>query len=138
MNDHLPTSRETGSAEHAEDRFFDALVAGDAGRLEELLHEEFLIVDVMSGGVADRGTFVAAVRERIVAFDRLELVERAARRYGDSTVIVGRTEMAGTFAGAPFDASSRYTHVLVRDSDDRWRLATAQGTRILDAEPSGS
>jgi ketosteroid isomerase-like protein len=138
MNDQtLPRAR-TDTAENAEVRFFAALAAGNVGRIEDLLHEEFLIVDVMSGGVADRASFLAALRDRVVDFDRVQLVERAARRYGDVAVIVGRTEMSGTFGGAPFAAASRYTHVLVRDRDDRWRLATAQGTRIVDAGPAGS
>jgi ketosteroid isomerase-like protein len=93
---------------------------------------------MMRGGVADRASFLAALRDRVVAFDRVVLVERTTRRYGDAAVIVGRTEMSGTFGGAPFAAASRYTHVLVRDGDDRWRLATAQGTRIVDAGPAGS
>jgi len=40
-------------AERTEDRYFDALVAGDAERLEEI-SEDFLIVDVMSGGARRR------------------------------------------------------------------------------------
>ena len=128
MNSQMLPGRGTEAAERAEDRFFDALAAGDVARIEDLLHEDFLIVDVMSGGVADRASFLAALRDRLVAFDRVQLVERAGRRYGDSAVIVGRTEMSGTFGGAPFAAASRYTHVLVRDGDDRWRLVSAQGT----------
>jgi ketosteroid isomerase-like protein len=138
MNSQTPPRGGTDAAERAEDRFFDALAAGDVARIENLLHEDFLIVDVMSGGVADRASFLAALRDQLVAFDRVQLVERAGRRYGDSAVIVGRTEMSGTFGGAPFAAASRYTHVLVCDGDDRWRLVSAQGTQILDAGPAGS
>ena len=138
MNDQTLPRAATDAAENAEDRFFDALAAGDVARIEDLLHDDFLIVDVMSGGVADRASFLAALRERLVEFDRVQLVERAGRRYGDSAVIVGRTEMSGTFGGAPFAAASRYTHVLVRDGDDRWRLVSAQGTQILDGGPTGS
>src|SRR5512133_2942022 len=118
------------SPEQVEDEFFDALVAGDVGRLEPVLDERFLIVDVMSGAVADRAALTAALGERIVEFERIELIERAARHYGDTTILVGRTQMAGSFAGAAFSAASRYTHVLVRGADGRWRLASAQGTRI--------
>ena len=42
MSDHM-------SPEQADDEFFDALIAGDVSRLEPLLDERFLIVDVMSG-----------------------------------------------------------------------------------------
>lgn len=76
--------------------------------------------------------------DRVVAFDRVVLAERTTRRYGDAAVIVGRTDISGTFGGAPFAAAGRDTHVLVRAGDDRWRLASAQGTRIVDAGPMGS
>ena len=125
----LPTSSVSG-AEFAEDQYFDALVAGDVERIEELLTNEFLIVDVMSGGVVDRPSFIAALRDGLVGFERVHLVERVTRRYGDTAIIVGRTEMSGSFDGARFAAASRYTHVLLRERDGRWRLASAQGTRI--------
>ena len=120
------------SPEQADDEFFDALTAGDVSRLESLLDERFLIVDVMSGGVADRAALTSALDERVLEFDSIELIERAARDYGDTAILVGRTQMAGSFAGAAFTATSRYTHVFVRGADGRWRLASAQGTPIVE------
>src|SRR3954468_24342885 len=125
MSDHI-------SPEQADDEFFAALTAGDVSRLEPLLDERFLIVDVMSGAVADRAALTAALDERLLEFDGVELIERAARLYGDTAILVGRTQMAGSFAGAAFPAASRYTHVFVRGADTRWRLASAQGTQIID------
>ena len=125
MSDHL-------SPEQVDDAFFDALSAGDVSRLEPLLDERFVIVDVMSGGVADRATLLAALEERVLGFERVELIERAARHYGDTAILVGRTQMAGSFAGAAFAAASRYTRVFVRGADTRWRLASAQGTQIIE------
>ena len=81
----LPTSSVSG-AEFAEDQYFDALVAGDVERIEELLTKEFLIVDVMSGGVVDRPSFIAALRDGLVGFERVHLVERVTRRYGDTAI----------------------------------------------------
>jgi hypothetical protein len=81
MNDQNLPRAGTDAAQNAEDRS-SSLAAGDFGRIEDLLHEEFLIVDVMRGGVADRASFLAALRDRIVAFDRVQLVERTTRRYG--------------------------------------------------------
>ena len=120
------------SPEQVDDEFFDALTAGDVGRLEAVLDERFLIVDVMSGAVADRMALTGALGERILEFERIELIERAARDYGDTAILVGRTQMAGSFAGAAFTAASRYTHVFVRGADTRWRLASAQGTQIIE------
>jgi ketosteroid isomerase-like protein len=140
VNDHSATSPSSPSplsaateAEHAEDQFFRALLAGDFERIEELLTQDFLIIDVISGGVADRTALIAALRDRRLEFARVDLVERRTRRHGDTAIIVGRTDMAGTFEAANFAAASRYTHVLRREADGRWRLANAQGTRVVDA-----
>ena len=70
------------------------------------------------------------MRGEAVTFDGVDVVERQTRRHGDTAVIVGRTEMSGAFGGSAFALSSRYTHVLVRGDDTRWRLVSAQGTRI--------
>src|SRR3954463_3689219 len=120
------------SPEQADDEFFAALIAGDVSRLEPLLDERFLIVDVMSGAVAARAALTAALAERVLEFERVELIERTGRHYGDSAILVGRTQMAGSFARAAFTAASRYTHVFVRGADTHWRLASAQGTQIIE------
>jgi ketosteroid isomerase-like protein len=118
------------AAEAAEDAFFAALRAGDAGALEELVGDGMRLVDVNSGMVVERAAFLDALRERALAFDRVELVERATRPFGDTAIIVGRTELAGSFGGAGFSVSSRYTHVFARGDDERWRIVNGQGTPI--------
>jgi hypothetical protein len=80
-----------GSPQQVDGKFFDALTAGDVRRLEAVLDERFLIVDVMSGAVADRAALTAALDERVLEFERVELIERAARLYGDTAIVVGRT-----------------------------------------------
>jgi ketosteroid isomerase-like protein len=118
--------------EHTDDAFFAALLAADADALDQLLAQDFLIVDVVRGGVTSRETFIAAVRDGIAAFSAIEVAERTTRGYGDAAVIVGRTTMHGAIAGEPFVVESRYTHVVVADGEG-WRLASAQGTRIAEA-----
>ena len=95
----------TSDAELAEDRFFGALVGGDVASLDAVLTEDFLIVDIATGAVADRASFIGALRGGSLEFHRIELVERATRRYGDTAVVVGRTEMSGAFVGEDFAAS---------------------------------
>jgi hypothetical protein len=65
-------------------------------------------------------------------FERIEAdsSEVLLRRYGSTAIVVGRTEMRGSFNVAPFQATSRYTHVFVEDRG-RWRLASSQGTPIV-------
>jgi ketosteroid isomerase-like protein len=120
--------------ERTEDAFFAALVDGDAGSLEELLTDDFVIVDVMSGSVFDRSSFVAAVGQGAVTFAEIDVVERSSRQYADAAIVIGRTAMRGAVGDEPteFGLASRYTHVFVRGGDDRWRLASAQGTPIAE------
>jgi ketosteroid isomerase-like protein len=110
-----------------EDRFFAALRAGDADALAELLVDDFLIVDVMSGNVVDRDVFVNAIAAHRLSFEQIEVLERSERRFGDAAIIIGRTKMRGRFEESPFGAMSRYTHVFIRDGE-RWWLVSAQGT----------
>ncbi|SRR5581483_9886860 len=114
-----------------EDAFFAALEQGDVARLESLLTGDFLIVDVMRGGTASRAEFLGPLASGDLKFERVELVERAVRQYGNVAVVVGRTAMSGAFAGQHFTAASRYTHVFVQ-ADGTWKLASAQGTPILE------
>ena len=60
-----------------------------------------LIVEVMTGAVADRAAFVGALRDGRLDFQRIDLVERLTQHHGDTAIVVGRTEMSGsTGAGA--------------------------------------
>jgi ketosteroid isomerase-like protein len=115
----------------ADRAFFAALLAADVAALDAALADDFLIVDVMTGSVAPRAAFLAAVAGGDVRFAAVDLVEvPLERRYGpDVAVVTGATRMRGTFAGAPFAVHSRYTHVFA-ERDGAWRLASAQGTPI--------
>jgi hypothetical protein len=114
-----------------DDAFFDALISADDTALDVLLADDFAIIDVMRGAEADKAAFVAVLGDGQVVFDSIEPADRRVRVYAGTAVITGRTSMSGSFAGAPFSAASRYTHVFV-DQDDRWRLVAAQGTQIVE------
>jgi ketosteroid isomerase-like protein len=122
------------AAERADDRFFAALRAADVDRLDQLLTEDFVIVEVVGGPVVDRGSFIAAVGRRLVDFGAIDVRERNTRRWGDTAIVVGRTEMSGSVDAVPFAVASRYTHVFVRKPDRDWRLISAQGTPMMDSE----
>jgi ketosteroid isomerase-like protein len=114
---------------HTDHAFFAALLAADTDALEELLAQDFLIVDVVRGGITSRETFIAAIREAMAEFSEIDVAERTIRSYGDAAVIVGRTRMSGKIADESFVVESRYTHVVVAEGES-WRLVSAQGTRI--------
>ena len=115
----------------AEQQFFCSLIAGDAGSLERILSEDFLLIDVMTGSEVRKPDLLAVLGSGQLKFDSIELIESQLRRYGITAVITGSTEMKGRFGETPFTASSRYTHVFVKEQS-RWCLVSAQGTQIAN------
>ncbi len=113
--------------------FFAALLAADVARLEQLLAEDFLIVDVNQGAVTGRAAFIAFVASGAVRFEAIDTIaaESVVRLYGDAAIVVGATAMRFRLEdGTAFSAGSRYTHVFARASSNVWQLVSAQGTRI--------
>ena len=109
--------------------FFTALVGADVADLEQILADDFILVDIMSGGEVDKRSLVAVIESGQLRFERVDPIEARVRHYAGVAVINGRTEMAGHFDNHAFAASSRYTHVYV-PIDGQWRMVAAQGTRI--------
>ncbi|HEY2674413.1 MAG TPA: nuclear transport factor 2 family protein [Rugosimonospora sp.] len=119
----------------AESRFFDALVGADGGALGGLLHNDFILVDVMGGSVIPKTDLVGLVGSRRLEFEAIgaDGEEPVVRFFGATAVVTGRTRMAGRFDGAAFTARSRYSHVFVTDPvryGEEWTLVNAQGTRV--------
>jgi ketosteroid isomerase-like protein len=116
----------------ADQGFFCALLQRDIPALEELLSADFQIVDVASGSLHQRASFLDAISGGLVTFKQIETfpLERTIRIEGSTAIVVGRTAMSFTGAdGALTLVDSRYTHVFQVDAGN-WRLASAQGTPI--------
>jgi ketosteroid isomerase-like protein len=122
-----------------ESRFFDALVHGDLDALGDVLAEDFLIVEVMAGSVVSRADFMRFLAARQVTFESVTSFpeEAVVRGYGPTAVVVGRTEQRLRLADDQIvQVASRYTHLYASDGNQRWRLASAQGTPISEAPPA--
>jgi len=117
-----------------DDRFFAALLAADIDALRVLLADDFVLVGVFDGGIVTKDALLEVLGSGMLAFVSIVPVERAARRYGDAAVIVGRTSMACRFARSEIGVESRYTHVFAA-GEGRWRLVSAQGTPISNGGP---
>jgi len=116
-------------------QFFGALVAGSLESLDELLAEDFILIDVLSGSEISKAALLATAGSGQIRFEGIQPLEARVRRYGATAVITGRTRMNGKFQGSPFEANSRYTHVYV-EQQGRWRLVSAQGTQIAAGQES--
>lgn len=114
-----------------EEHFFNSLIGGDVGALDRILGDDFLLIDVMTGSEAKKSDLLAILKSGQLKFDTIKPVESQVRLYGITAVITGRTQMNGRFGETPFTASSRYTHVFVKEQT-QWRLVSAQRTQIVD------
>jgi hypothetical protein len=114
----------------AERAFFTALVKAEVDDLDQILAEDFLLIDVMSGSEIAKDDLMAVLGSGQLQFDSIEPSEQRVRHYPTTAVITGRTQMSGRFDKTPFTLRSRYTHVYV-EQGGRWRLVSAQGTQIV-------
>jgi ketosteroid isomerase-like protein len=112
-------------------RFFDALVASEVAVLEELLADDFVLVGVEDGAVADKRMLLDLVASGSLRFPRIQSFpdEAIVRVIGTVGIVVERTGMNFINPdGTTFGAGSRYTHVYAADVHGAWRLVSAQGT----------
>jgi len=113
----------------ADRHFLASLIDANLPALDQVLADDFILIDVMSGSEITKSSLLAVIGSGQVKFESIEPADNLVRLYQATAVVMGRTRMKGRLGGAPFAASSRYTHVFVMQQGE-WRLAAAQGTRI--------
>jgi len=114
-------------------RFFNALIDENSADLDQLLSDNFLLIDVLSGAEINKSALLAAVSSDQLKFEIIDLLDSHIRFYNGTAVVTGTTKMNGRFADVPFRIFSRYTHVYSKQQDE-WHLVVAQGTQITSAE----
>jgi hypothetical protein len=110
-------------------QFFSALIAGRVEDLDQILADDFVMIEVMGGSEVTKSSLLGAIESGQLKFEAVEPAEMRVRIYHTTAVVTGRTQMSGRFGETPFAARSRYTHVYVEEQS-RWRLVAAQGTQI--------
>ncbi len=113
----------------AERQFFAALIEGNVEALNQLLADDFILIDVLSGSEIAKASLLSALESGQLKFEAIEPADSRVRLYQGTAVVTGRTKLSGRFGDAAFAARSRYTHVYVQQ-EDHWRLLAAQGTQI--------
>jgi ketosteroid isomerase-like protein len=116
----------------SEDRFFAALTRGDRADLLNVMGDECVLIDVMTGSEVPQAVFVDLVGSQRLVFDSIDRLEGRVRLYDTTAIVTGRTRMSGRYEGHAFRVHSRYTHVYARGRNG-WRLVSAQGTPVAEA-----
>jgi ketosteroid isomerase-like protein len=112
-------------------RFFVALTRRDLKALNEILSDNFILIDVLTGSEVAKHDLIAALESSQLVFESVDPSAPNIRCFGSTAVITGRTEMAGHYGSASFRVQSRYTHVFSKEHIE-WLLVSAQGTRIAE------
>ncbi|SAL14102.1 cytochrome P450 [Caballeronia arvi] len=107
-----------------EERLKKAMLASDVDALDALLADDLSFVDA-TGKVWTKADDLNGHRYGMQRIEKLDVEEQSVRVYGSFAVTVTRVALSGTFAGAPFAGSLRYTRTWGEISGT-WRVVAAQ------------
>ena len=107
-----------------EERLRQAMTSSDVKALDALLADDLTFVDA-TGKVWSKSDDLNGHRYGMQRIDKLEVEEQSIRVYGAFAVTVTRVALSGTFAGAPFAGSLRYTRTW-GETAGGWRVVAAQ------------
>jgi uncharacterized protein (TIGR02246 family) len=111
-----------------------ALVAGDAGRMREILAGDFTYTNA-SGQSCGRDEYVASyVGSPDIEWISQDATEPDIRVYGDCAVVTVDVHDRATWQGEPFEGWFRSLFVYVR-RDGRWRCVAGQTTSRAEQPP---
>ena len=112
-------------------QFFTWLAEANVRAVDELLTNDFLLIDVMRGGEIPKAALLAALTSGDLEFESIEPADVRCRAYPNTVIVTGRTKMRIKYQQTRAAVHSRYTHVYIM-IDGQWRLAAGQGTPIQD------
>ena len=125
------TDRDTDrfAVQETDRQFFEALIRSDESVLDQILSDDFIIIDVMKGAETTKQELIGAIKSGYVQFEDIGVRGNRVRLYDSTAVITGQTQMTVRFSATLSSITSRYTHVYC-ELEGEWRLVSAQGTSI--------
>ena len=115
-----------------EERLRDAMLAGNAEELEQLLNAELAFVGP-DGAVWTKDEDLNSHRQGRLRLTDLTLSERTYRRMGDVVVVIAKARLVGTYDDAPIAGDYRYTRVWRRlgtEEHDPWQVVAGHVSAI--------
>jgi ketosteroid isomerase-like protein len=113
-------------------QFFVWLIEANIRAIDQLLTDDFALIDVMRGGEVPKAALLAAMQSGDLKFETIEPADVRLRSYLGTAIVTGRTKMRIRFQESRAEVHSRYTHVYVM-IDGQWKLAAGQGTPIAES-----
>lgn len=126
----MPASSSPDAAQdvlEVERRRYEAMCAGDADALDQLLHERLGYVH--SDGTTDgKASYLAGVRSQRWAYQSIRARDQQVRMLGDAALIQGIVAIDVVIEGAPTRFEVVMITALSRDAG-LWQVIHSQGTR---------
>src|SRR5437660_11358775 len=94
-----------------EKEFARAVTNNDAGALDGLLADDWIIVDP-DGSIIDKARFLGVIRSGALSHELMESIDLRVRRYENTAVVTGLTTTKGKFMGQDFACCERATDIL--------------------------
>jgi ketosteroid isomerase-like protein len=111
-----------------ENEFARAVANNDAGALDGLLANDWIIVDP-DGSIVDKARFLEVIKSGALSHESMESTDLRVRLYGNTAVVTGLTTTKGKFMGQDFASCERATDIFVKQTD-RWQCVFTQLTRF--------
>jgi ketosteroid isomerase-like protein len=111
-----------------ENEFARAVANNDAGALDGLLANDWIIVDP-DGSIVDKARFLEVIKSGALSHESMESTDLRVRLYGNTAVVTGLTTTKGKFMGQDFASCERATDIFVKQAD-RWQCVFTQLTRF--------
>src|SRR6266852_8862990 len=105
-----------------------AVVKGDVATLEKQTSDDYTLIN-MNGQMSDKSQMVSAFKSGQTKLTSDELSDMKVRVYGNTAVITGKADVAGTMAGKDTKARLMFTRVYVKKGG-QWQSVAFQQTRI--------
>jgi len=111
-----------------EKAFAEAIVKNDLNGIEQLVTDDWIIIDP-NGEIVDRARFFEVIKSGALTHEIMESEDFHVRVYGDSAVVTAITSTRGKFMGQEFSTRERATDVFVK-RDERWQCVLTHLTRF--------
>ena len=111
-----------------EQQFTDAVLENDAKAIEQIVADDWVIIDA-DGGMIDKASFLAAIKSGALKHSSMSSKEIRIRIYNETAVVTALTTAKGKYMDKPFTSTERATDVFVK-KDGRWQCILSHLTRI--------
>ena len=105
-----------------------AVVKGDVATLEKQTSDDYSLIN-MNGQMSGKAQMVTAFKTGQTKLTSDELSDMKVRVYGNTAVITGKVDVAGTMAGKDTKAQIMFTRVYVKKGG-QWQSVAFQQTRV--------